>query len=481
MKRIVIVGGGVTGLAAAYTLVEQTGTDKDIDIMLLEKGPQTGGQIITEKIDGFTIEGGPDCFLGEKPYVYEFAKKLNIEDRLINTQEQNKGTFILKDGKLEILPEGVFLMIPTKIMPFAKTRLLSWPGKLRAGMDLFIPRRREKGDESLGSFVRRRLGQEVLDRIAEPLVGGVHASDPEVMSLMAAFPRFLKMEKDKRSMILAMLSQKRKMAKRVKGKEKSDDRQKRTLFVSFKDGMQELVDALTDAIGSDVIHLNTSVVEVTKMSGKGSGTPYRLVLSDGSTIEADAVILTSLAYATADLVENFDDKLSGILRQISCVSSATISLAYRRQDIENELKGFGFLVPKIENRQIMASTWSSSKWPDRAPDDYILLRVFAGGAFNQNLAFQEDKRLVKIIKSEIKEILGISAEPVIAKVYHWKKKMPQYTLGHCDRVEQIEELTARHEGLKIAGASYQGVGVPDCLNKGRLAAQSAIEHLKSVE
>ncbi len=473
MKRIVIIGGGVSGLGAAYTLKELQAENGDMEFVLLEKQDRLGGQVITEKINGFTVEGGPDCVIRDKTATYDFAKKIGIYEDLINTQTENQGTFILNDGKLEPLPEGVMMMVPTKFSPFVQSALLTWRGKLRAGMDLFIPRSKGLDDESLGSFVTRRFGREVLDKIAEPLVGGIHASDPETMSLKATFPRFLQYEKDKRSLIIAMLSAKRKMAKAAPSFSKGPER---TLFVSFKNGMQELIDGLENGIGQEHLQMTSAVERVEPKTGGKAG--YDVVLRNGERIEADAVIMTTLSYACADLIENFDKELSDSLLEIPCVSSATINLAYKREDVPHDLRGYGFLVPQVENRQIMASTWTSSKWPGRAPEGYVLLRTFAGGAFNQDLAFQDNERIVRVMRHELQDILGITAEPYFSRVFHWKASMPQYSMGHTDRVEKIEELTAGHGGLFITGASYRGVGVPDCLNNGKEAAIKALEFVK---
>lgn len=474
MKRIVIIGGGVSGLGAAYTLKELRSEHPDMEFVLLEKQGRVGGQVITEKVDGFTIEGGPDCVIRDKPYTYEFAKKLGIYEDLINTKTENQGTFILSDGNLERLPEGVMMMVPTKFSPFIRTALLTWSGKLRAGMDLIVPRAKNTDDESLASFVTRRLGREVLDKIAEPLVGGIHASDPETMSLKATFPRFLQYEKEKRSLIIAMLSAKRKMAKTAEQFSKGPER---TLFVSFKNGMQQLIDALETGVGLENTRLDCAVERIEPRKGSKAG--YDVVLRDGNKVEADAVIVTALPYTAADMIENFDKDLSDTLQDIQCVSSATINLAYKREDVPHDLRGYGFLVPQVENRQIMASTWTSSKWPGRAPQGFVLLRTFAGGAFNQDLAFQDNDRIVKVMRHELKDILGITAEPYLSRVFHWKASMPQYTMGHVERVKQIEDLVSAHAGFYLTGCSYYGVGVPDCLNNGKQAAQKAVEYLKS--
>ena len=484
MKRIVVIGSGVTGLAAGYALKEKLKDNKNVEFLVLEKNNRAGGQIETVLEDGFVLEGGPDCFISEKPWAFEFASKVGLDDRLVSTVSASGGTYILKKGQLIRMPEGVMMMIPTKFKPFVKTKLISWPGKFRAAMDVFIPRRKNLDeDEALSSFVKRRLGQEILDVLAEPLIGGIHASDPDTMSLASTFPRFLKMEKDDRSLIMAMFKSKRKMAKMMKNKPAPDPskppKKRWTMFVSFKDGMQTLTDALAAAIGRDVLKLKTDVQRIEKITVPGGKTAYKLQLKGIGDIEADAVVLTSLAYQTAALVETFDPELAKPLAGINSVSSATVCLAYRNEDIPRELDANGFLVPRVEGRNLMASTWTSSKWPNRAPDGFILLRAFVGGAFNQEIVDKKDEEILNMIKSDFKDLMGITAEPVKTRIFRWKNSMPQYTMGHPERIAKINERVAAHDGLFLAGASYGGVGVPDCMNNGRNAALEALKYVTS--
>ncbi len=484
MKRIVIIGSGAAGLAAGYALKESLAGDKNIEVLVLEKDKRPGGQIKTVLKDGFVFECGPDCVISDKPSTFEFAKKLGIANEMINTRSATGGTYILKRGKLVRMPEGVMMMIPTKFKPFIGTKLISWPGKIRAAMDVFIPRRKNlDDDESLAGFVRRRLGQEILDVLAEPLVGGIHASDPETMSLASTFPRFLKMEKDDRSLILAMFKSKRKMAKLMKEKAKpdsSDPPKKRwTMFVSFKDGMQTLTDALAKAIGSDILKLRTEVQRVEKIKLSGGKTAYKLQVKGVGDIEADAVVLTTLAYQTAALIETFDSELAKPLSEIQAVSSATINLVYKKEDMPIELDTNGFLVPQVEGKKLMASTWTTTKWPHRAPDGYIMLRAFVGGAFHQELASLDDDEMLDLVKADLKDIMGIEAEPSKTNITRWIKSMPQYTMGYPQRIAKIKERVAAHDGLFLAGASYGGVGVPDCMNNARNTALEALEYVKT--
>lgn len=484
MKRIVIIGSGVTGLAAGYALKEKVEGDRNVEVLVLEKADRAGGQIKTVLEEGYVLEGGPDCFISEKPWAFEFASKVGLDDQLVSTVSATGGTYIVKKGQLIRMPEGVMMMIPTKFKPFIKTKLISWPGKIRAAMDVFIPRRKNLDeDEALSSFVRRRLGREILDVLAEPLIGGIHASDPDTMSLTSTFPRFLKMEKDDRSLIMAMLKSKRKMAKMMKDKPAPDPseppKKHWTMFVSFKDGMQTLTDALAAALGRDVLKLKTEVQKIDKTSLAGGKTAYKLHVKGIGEIDADAVVLTTLSYASAPLVESFDSVLAGALSEINSVSSATVCLAYKEEDIPRPLDANGFLVPRVENRNLMASTWTTSKWPNRAPDGYVLLRAFVGGAFNQEMVDKSDKEMLDLIKADLKDIMGITAEPVKTRIFRWKKSMPQYTIGHPERIKTINDQLASHDGLFVAGASYKGVGIPDCMNNGRNAALAALEYVKT--
>lgn len=478
MKRIVIIGAGLTGLGAAYALKEKIGVDKDVEILLLEKDNRAGGQVLTVLEDGFVLECGPDCFISEKPWAFEFTEKLGLSEELTGTKSATGGTYILKKGRLIRMPEGVMMIIPTKFKPFIGTKLISWPGKIRAAMDVFIPRRKNLDeDETLSSFVRRRLGQEILDVLAEPLIGGIHASDPDTMSVAATFPRFLKMEKDGRSLILAMLKAKRKMAKAIKNKHQPP-KKRWTMFVSYRNGMQTLTDGLAEAIGPDILKLKTEVIKIDK-GKRADGRPlYKLQVRGIGEIDADAVVLTTLPYDTAELVNGFDNKLAATLATINCVSSATVNLAYRKEDIPRPLDANGFLVPKVENKNLMASTWTTSKWDHRAPEGYTMLRAFVGGAFNQDLVSLSDDEIISLVKKDLSDIMGVEAEPKKTRVTRWPKSMPQYTLGHLDRVAVIRKREAAHKCLFLAGASYDGVGIPDCLNNGRNSALEALEHVR---
>lgn len=473
-QRIAIIGGGIAGLAAAQRARRAADDGADVDFVLYEKDDRLGGKILTEKTDGFVIDGGPDCYLSQKPWVAALARELGIAGELSPSNDAKKKTFIYVARRFHELPDGVMMMVPTKFWPFATTSLFTWGGKLRMGMDLFIPKRTGTGDETLASFVTRRLGRQCLDRLAEPLVGGVHASDPETMSLAATFPRFLDMEAKYGSCIRGFMAARRSAP--PPGPPRPGE-PKPTFFMTFREGMQQLTDAAAQAAGRD--HLVTGA-PVSRVLGEGDG--YRLEFSDGrEPVTADAVIVATEAWAASGLLADLDPEMSATLGEIPHTSSATVSVAFRRADVRHPLAAFGFVVPAVEGRRIMASTFSSTKWFHRAEDEHVLLRAFVGGPHGQHLLDADDDALVELVREEWRDMLGISAEPVLARVYRWMRGMPQYTIGHLDRVGALADAQARHRGLVLAGGSYRGVGIGDCIDSGAKAVDAALAHLTPSE
>ncbi len=392
MKKVAIVGSGISGLACAVALKEE-----GVDFMVLEKGPAAGGKLLTEKADGFSIEAGPDSFLSEKPWTLDLIRKVGLEDRLLATNEEHKGTYIYSRGRLHRLPEGVMLMVPTMLMPLVRSRLISLPGKVRMGLEAFIPRKRADSDESLASFVARRLGRECLEKIAEPLVAGIHTADPEDMSVKAVFPRFLEMEKESGSLVRAM-------ARAVKKAPVRGDAHL-TYFMSLREGMQQLVDGCVDFVGKERVRTSCEVARVRK-TAQGyelAAGPERMVF--------DAVVLATPAYATQRLLGGSAQPLSDLLSTIVWTSTATVSLAFAESAAPGPLPGFGFIVPRVEGRRINAATWSSLKWSFRAPAHRLLIRSFVGGSRREELVSYEDKDLVAVVLEELREIAGIAGKP----------------------------------------------------------------------
>jgi oxygen-dependent protoporphyrinogen oxidase len=456
MTRTVIVGGGISGLATAFHL-QECGLR---DYTLIEGAPRWGGKITTAREDGFTIEGGPDSFITQKTAGTELCKRLGLEDQLVGSNSGKGATvYIWSGGRLHAMPEGMMLMAPTMVLPFLRTRLISWSGKLRMGMEVFIPRARGDEDESLAGFVRRRLGAEALNKLAGPLMGGIYAADPERMSLKSTFPMFLEMEKKHGSLLRGMM--KRARARTAHGAKRPP------MFMTLRGGLQQLSDALVAQLPQESLRAGCSALAVHRHAGR-----YRIDLSDGSCLLAEDVVFATPSFATADLVEQLDPVLAERLRAIRYVSTATVSLGFRRSEIAHPLQGSGFIVPPSEGRRITACSWSSAKFQHRAPQDCVLLRVFIGGALAEELAEQDEAVLVQLAREELQAILGIAATPVLAKAYRWPKANPQYDLGHEERVAEIERSLSNLPGLYLAGAAYHGPGIPDCIQSGRKAAQT---------
>ncbi len=482
MKRIIIIGGGITGLSSAYKITRASSLGHNISFVLIEKENRLGGKILTEIVPDpsgegrFIVDGGPDCFLTEKPACHRIAKLLGIYDDELPTDDSRRRTLILSRGKLYPLPDGIMMFAPTKFLPFVTTGLFSWPGKIRMAMDLFIPPKKIKhgefNDETLESFVVRRMGRECLDRLAEPLVGAVHASDPKKMSLAATFPRLLEMEQNYGSLIRGFLSARRKVEEMRRKYPKRPGEKPRTFFTSFKEGMQQLTDRIAYAAGLKNMRTGISVNSLYRLvNGK-----WEVRLSDGSTIEGDGVIIATESWAAEPLIRPHDLVIADALSEIPSSSSATISIAFKENEVGFDLNAFGVLCPIIERRALMAVTYSSTKWPGRAPPQRVLIRGFVGGPHNQDIVSAPDDELLQIVLSEFCEILGLNpeAKPLFARIYRWHLGMPQYTIGHLDRVKLIEDRSAQIPGIAFAGGSYRGVGLPNCIESGEKAVSKIL-------
>ena len=459
--RVAVVGGGIAGLASAYNLQEGArSAGIPLDCTLIESDARLGGKVVTGHEDGFTVEGGPDSFLTQKPWAIDLCKRLELQDRLIGTNDASKQVWILWKGKLRKLPDGVLLIVPTRFQPFVFSTLITPWGKLRMGMDLVIPARRDSSDESVADFVRRRLGNEALDKIAEPLMGGIHVSDPERQSLLAAFPRFAAIERKYGSLVRGMLAGMR--AHPSNGKALPP-------FMTLRGGLDELISTLANHLGETRMVLGRTVEQLIRNE---SG--YRIAMDDGSNMEVDAVVLATPARDAAKLVASFDSELAAKLRSIRYVSTATVSLGYRRDAISHSLRGFGFVIPRKEHRLITGCTWSSTKFDDRAPAGSVLLRCFLGGATDEAPALAPEEEMVRYAREELSSLMGSTAEPVMIQVYRWRNGHPQYDVGHLDLLAEIDGMCAAHPGLQLAGSSYRGIGLPDCIHSGALAAEAIL-------
>lgn len=473
MPKVIVIGGGIAGLAAAVHLKSGAKAySKTIDVLLLEKNNRIGGKILTEKHDNYLVEGGPDSFLPEKVWSVNLARHLGLEPEMLPSNDQFKGTFIYSRGKLHSLPEGVMLMVPTSFWPMAKSHLITWPGKVRMGMEVFVPKRKARDDESLASFVTRRLGRECLEKIAEPLVAGIHTSNPDNMSVLATFPRFVQMEQKSGSLIYGMISaMKSRPHATLSGPPPKPGSPKMTYFMSFKNGMQTLSQACADHIGRDSIRLNAGVRAV-EPKGKG----YSVILESGEILEADHVMLASASYDSLEMVKGFDASLAAKMAVIQWSSSATVSIAFKKEDVRVPLKGFGFIVPRVEGRRINAATYSSIKWSYRAPDDTIMVRVFVGGGHHEELVHElDDAGMVGMVLEELDTVLGLKASPRFSKVYRWYKGMPKYTVGHLEQIAVLDRMLATHPGLHLIGCSYKGIGIGDCVHEAQIAAEKILK------
>ena len=461
--KLVVVGGGISGLAAAHRAVE-VARERGValDLTLLEARDRLGGTIATERADGFVIEAGPDSFLSEKPWALALCGRLGVENQLVRTDDRFRKVYVWRAGRLHALPDGFQLLAPTRLSPFAASPLFSWPGKLRMAMDLVLPRGGAGEDESLGAFVRRRLGREALERVAQPLVAGIYTADPDDLSLAATMPRFLEVERRERSVILGLM----RAAKRAPQPGTSGARW--SLFVTFADGMGRMVDTLAARLPDSVVQLRTRVAGFER-AGRG----WRVGVGPGA-IEADAVIVTTEAHAAARLLRYVDPQLAMLLEDIPYASSATASFGYRRADVPHPLDAFGIVVPRTEGRALLAATFSSVKYPGRAPDDHVLIRCFLGGALDARSLDPDDDALLARARGELRDALGITAAPVLTRFARHPASMPQYRVGHLARVETIEHRLAALRGLFLAGAAYRGVGIADCVRSGEAAAEAAV-------
>jgi len=498
MKRVVIIGGGITGLAAAHRLLERSHeSGKRVDLTVLEAGSRPGGIVQTRERDGFLLESGPDSFISEKPAALALVKRLGLESHLIETNPHHRRSFIVRQGRLLPVPEGFHLLAPSRFWPFVKSDIFSWSGKARMALDLLLPRRELNGnnvgnnvEESLAEFVRRRLGTEALERMAQPMVGGIYTADPERLSLQATMPRFLEMEREHRSLIRALRKENSRRVSEDAGSETSGARY--SLFLSFDRGMQVLTDTLEERIssfgsqiptgadsGQTAIRVNTAVESITLQDGVSDGErspKWKLITSGNETLLADAICLALPAYVSSRLLSTVDPQLAAALTEISYASSATINLGFKRDDIPHPLDGFGFVVPFIEKRSLIACTFSSVKFAGRAPQGHALLRAFVGGALQPELLELNGDELLARVLGDLRDLLGIERAPLFAEVTKWERSMPQYHVGHVERVKQIEARLAALPGLVLAGNAYSGLGIPDCIRSGEAAADRIYEN-----
>jgi oxygen-dependent protoporphyrinogen oxidase len=471
---VIIVGGGIAGLATAYELHRRA-----VPFLLLERASRLGGVILNEEVDGFTIDAGPDALLIQKPEGIKLCRELGLGDRLVSTKPPRLA-YIQRAGQLYPLPAASVLGIPTRVGPFVRTHLFSWPGKMRMGAELLVPARRDGGDESIGAFMTRRFGREATEYLAEPLLAGIHAGDVDRLSLRALFPRFADAEQKYGSLLRAFRSQRASADSRVTASgtptipvgASADS----GAFKSLPGGLSEIVRALCAVLPREHMHLDSVVTGISSVGGER---PYR-VNTARSSYDARAVVLAAPAFVTASLVRSFDAELARLCGEVPYASIATVALAFRRDDVGHPLHGSGYVVPRTEGNGILAASWLSSKWPGRAPDGTVLLRTFIGGARNPDALERPDAALVATSLEALRPVLGISGDPLFARVYRFDRANAQHEVGHLDRLAKIDEVVDTHPGLFVTGSGFRGVGIPDCVADGRATGSRAAEWLRTV-
>lgn len=445
-NRVVVIGGGISGLSAAYDL-----TRAGADCTILEKLPRVGGVIETRVAEGCTLECGPDSFLSAKPAALALIKELGLEGDVIGSNDHQRTTYIWKNGKLVALPEGVMMIVPSRVLPMVKSPLLSWGTKIRMGLEYFR-KPGESHDRSVAEFVVDHFGQETLDYLAEPLLSGVYGGDPAQLSVGSVLPRFLAMEAQYGSLVRGVLAGRSKQG--TSG----------PLFRTLKGGLGTLVDTLARRV--KVRHADVETVERTDNG-------FRL-RAGGEWLDADHVIVACPAWSASKLVAGLDARLAELLGTIDYSSSLTLSLIYRAADFDGKRAGFGFLVPKKERDRLAACTFVGTKFSYRVPDDRIVLRCFFGGIADPAILDESDEAVTALAREELRRMLGLTARPISQVISRWARSMAQYTLGHKQRVEEIRTRAKAIPGLYLAGNAYEGIGIPDCIGMGRTAAQTIL-------
>ncbi len=462
--RVAVIGGGLSGLSAAWQLdrlASQNG--RSISITLLEASSRIGGVFGSRQIDDYLIETGADSFITNKPWGLELVKELGLEDQLISTDSRYRRSLILHNGRPVETPLGFNLLAPTQIWPMVKTPLLSWAGKLRAIREVLVSKKESLTDESLASFVRRRFGQEMLDRIVQPMVGGIYTSDPEKLSLLATLPRFLELEQKFGSVIRGLRSQ--------TGKKAGDDSAsgaRYSLFMSLKDGMSTLQNSLAKPIQDrHQLHLTTRVTTVQKAE---NGT-WNVTLDGGKVQIFDAVLLAVPTYVASSLLASCDSELARELKQIEYASTAIVVSGHNLKDSKHPLDAFGLVVPSAEKREILATSFLSRKFPGRAPVGKVICRTFVGGAMQPELLERSDGEIIETVRRELRSIFGLKGEPDFAVVSRWNRSMPQYHVGHLERVASIESRLSKIPKLVMTTNAFHGVGLPEVIKQGREAGE----------
>jgi oxygen-dependent protoporphyrinogen oxidase len=477
-RRIVIVGGGITGLAAAHAAIARArDLGRPAAVTVLERAPRFGGNLVTETEDGFLLDGGPDSWVASKQQASALARDLGLGGSLVGTNPATRRYFVAWRGALHAVPEGLVLGVPTRIAPLARTRLFSWPGKARMALEPLVPARRFEGDadESIADFAARRLGREAAERLVAPLLGGISAGDANDISVRAAFPQLVEMERAHESLIVGMLAARRERS-RAAAATAGRGAGEASAFVSLRGGVGDLVAGLCASLRSGGVVLRPSATVTAVRRSAHAGAMWAVDVIGGESLEADAVLLAVPAYAAATLLPTADAELANALGSIAYGSTATVFLGYRRGQVAHPLDGVGFVVPRMAGRPILASTWVSSKWEQRAPEGSVLLRVFVGGPLGAELVARDDESLVRVAQGELRALMGIDAEPTLSRVFRFERASAQMRVGHLARMRTIHARLARvAPGVSVAGGGYDGVGIPDCIRQGQDAGRAMVE------
>jgi len=460
MKRVAIVGGGISGLAAAFALEERRWGGESLEYVVYEASPRFGGVLVTEQVDGCLVEAGPDSFLTEKPWAADLCRRIGLGDELIGSNDHERRTYILVKGRLVPIPDGLMFMVPTRLVPAFMSPLFSSATKLRMAREWRYSPRQSNGDESVAALVERHYGAEMVDRLADPLLAGVYGGEASQLSVRAVLPRFAEMESKFGSLGRGMLEARKHM--KLSGQEAPP------IFSSLKDGMQRLVEGVLAKLPADNLRVN-SPVQAVQAQDRG------WVVSAGyASDHFDAVIVATPAPAAATLLEIASPELASELRAIPYSSSVTVALGFDKEVRAALPAGFGFLVPRSEGKRMLAATFVHSKFPHRAAEDRALVRCFLGGSRDEQVLQLSADEILRIVREELGQIAGLVAEPRFTRVYRWKGAMAQYTVGHLERMERIERLRKQLRGIALAGNGYRGIGVPDCVRSGEAAADEVL-------
>jgi oxygen-dependent protoporphyrinogen oxidase len=466
MTRVAIIGGGISGLAAAFDLEQRRQVAHDVEYTLYESSSRLGGVLRTEYIHGCVVEAGPDSFVTEKPWAADLCRSVGLGDQLIGSNDADRKTYILTSGRLVEMPDGLMFMVPTKILPTGLSPLFSWKTKLRMAQELFHPPRAVNHDESVADFVERHYGQEMVDRLADPLLSGIYGGESSSLSVRAVLQRFTEMERTHGSLGRAMLAARKKVSS---GPRKTAP----PLFTSLKGGMQSLAGTIVSRLNPAALQINTPINAIRFESGGWT------VFIGAQAERFDAVIVALPGPAAARVLRDVSSDLSSELGTIQYTSSVTVALEYTLEVRQALPPGFGFLVPRSEGKRLLAATFVHNKFPHRAPEDRALLRCNFGGNNAEGVWDLTDEQIIDMVRDELQQILGpqirgLRAEPLFARVYKWKSAMAQYGVGHLERLERIETLRKAIRGLALAGNAYRGIGVPDCVRSGREAVKQLL-------